>query len=137
MEPHPDQHLSAEQCVSLLGSARWARIATTCDALPTIEVARCRMEGDDLLLSPPLGAWSSARNPIGVVAIEMGQCDDQHAPQWSVVLVGVVQVEPGRPLPAATDDGQTADAGGTIRVRPQTVHGWRSDASTPTDGVAQ
>jgi len=123
--------LSTDECMDALTRARWARLAATRNALPTIEVATCWVEGDTMWLSPPTGGWSDGRTPAGVVAVEAGEWDDVAAPRWTVVLVAEIRpVAAGaRALPAPARGPGVA----VVRVSPETLEGWRFLPTTEVD----
>ncbi len=117
--------LDRGQCIELLRTARYGRLATTARALPTILPVAIELHEEDLSLWPLLSADVQVI-PDQVVALETGDLFNFEGAAWSVVVRGMLDsnVRSGNDLDEPGACGLIAPSG--FRLATEFLSGWSS-----------
>ena len=94
------QHLSRDQCLTLLASVPAGRIIYTRRALPAVELARFTLDHGDIVIRTGRSGTLAAATRGAVVAFEADQLDPAGQSGWSVTAIG--------PSSEVTDPGELA-----------------------------
>jgi nitroimidazol reductase NimA-like FMN-containing flavoprotein (pyridoxamine 5'-phosphate oxidase superfamily) len=80
--------LDRAECLRLLGSCTFGRIALTFGALPTVLPVNFRLVGDKIVFRTGVGSKLDAATCGNVVAFEVDHVDPMEHGGWSVVATG-------------------------------------------------
>ncbi len=123
--------LGRSDCLRLLASRHWGRVAFSDRALPTIRPLAYTLVGDCLVLHT--GSDGLERTLDGqIVAFEVDEVDPIAGTGWTIVAVGPAHVRT-RPLDLARPGSRAprhGDAGGhltQVTVTPGAISGCRTD----------
>ena len=124
------QHLSRDECLTLMASVPAGRIVYTRRALPAVELVNFALDHGDIVIRTDAGGKLAAATRGAVVAFEADQLDPAGQTGWSVTAVGPSSevTDPGELARLATI-GLRAWAPGTrdhfIRISPVMLNGRR------------
>jgi hypothetical protein len=85
------QVLDRDQCMRLLATTGFGRIAITSGALPAILPVNFRLFGDEILFRTARGTKLDAATKNAVVAFEVDAMDPLEHSGWSVMVTGVAR----------------------------------------------
>lgn len=130
------EHLSREECYTLLATAPIGRIVFTEAALPAIQPVNFVIDGGDVVLRTSMGSKLAAAARSAVVAFEADDYDVESLTGWSVVLVGRAhpvsdQAELTRLHALPLTPWALGDRPHFIRIVPEIVRGRRIVRSVP------
>lgn len=115
----PWASIGRDECMDLLKTARYGRLAVTASAMPSVVPVAIELSGADAILRPLTGPHAVV-HPDQVVALEADCLDDVAERQWSVTVLGMLVV-----------DQTDAEPGGTctsprFRLNTEFTSGWCS-----------
>jgi hypothetical protein len=94
------QHLSRDECLTLMASVPAGRIVYTRRALPAVELVNFALDHGDIVIRTDAGGKLATAARGAVVAFEADQLDPAGQTGWSVTAVG--------PSSEVTDPGELA-----------------------------
>jgi nitroimidazol reductase NimA-like FMN-containing flavoprotein (pyridoxamine 5'-phosphate oxidase superfamily) len=124
--------LSPEECLRLLASSQWGRVAISIGALPAILPVRFAIDDEQILFraAPNTALASGTRGEV--VAFQVDGTDDDKS-HWSVLVTGVARHLNGGDVDRAARTGLptwSADAADhLVAIDPEVVSGRRSPAA--------
>jgi hypothetical protein len=130
------QHLSRDECLTLMASVPAGRIVYTRRALPAVELVNFALDHGDIVIRTDAGGKLATAARGAVVAFEADQLDPAGQTGWSVTAVG--------PSSEVTDPGELArlrtiglrswapgERDHFIRISPVMLNGRRLCAAGP------
>jgi uncharacterized protein len=131
------RHLTRQECLTALRDARVGRLAVSQGALPLILPVNHALQGANIFFRARQGGVLDRTCRNTVVAFEVDGYDDHSMNGWSVVVVGVANVQGGGEWLRAAELGLagigTSDGSVFVKIVPGTITG-REVGTDPDHG---
>ena len=110
--PLDREPLGKDECLRLVGSVPFGRIAFTSRALPAMRLVRHARFGDQIVIPDSPGLGIAADRPGTVVAYETDLIGPGQQPAWTVLAIGRARRVPAGELPARERERLSSWPGG-------------------------